>query len=103
MTSLPNPDDELEAAIEGLRNILWGVGSGELPYSAGSMKLAQKVEALIKSEKQALLDTIQAGVPEKDTEEYLEFASQQYAEGGNDMIDQFNATIEDVRREINGG
>jgi hypothetical protein len=60
------------------------------------------IQDYIKSENQALLDCLQAGVPEKkdvwSTDKSVD--SLYKIEGHNEVIDKINATIEDVRRKL---
>jgi hypothetical protein len=130
MTSLPNPDDALEAAIRksiGMRER----DQHDAMVDFGAKKItAEQLKALsdesrelfvrmllnicanyAESEKQALLDTIQAGVKEAplldkydlhkdcDHEKSTEWA-RGYTDAEFDKTDQLNATIEDVRKEL---
>jgi hypothetical protein len=104
MTSLPNPDDELRRAIVNYR-VKCDMAFSELQdgfYTEDNYKKAiewelERVIALIKSEKQALLDCLQAGVPEKWN---ANPDHPDLARGHNMAVDQFNATIEDVRKGL---
>jgi hypothetical protein len=96
MTSLPNPDDRLDTILRPIQ-----------PTTAQFKK--EQIKALIKSEKQALLDCLQAGVPGKleHPKQYLrEHTEMQIAEqeaiitGFNQAVRLINATIEDVRKEL---
>jgi hypothetical protein len=119
MTSLPNPDDELRQQVKYVVNsrpyyickrsdnhkdLKSQIGSMTGEYTRREDRINEEYlvdvfTKLIKLEKQALLDCLQAGVPEK-IQAAKGTADYQVHLGFNAAIDKFNATIEDVRKGL---